>query len=213
MPRGKRYKAPEQSFLGNHSIDDLAKAATPEEYKEENTPQSPEIVDEPTIGDLRVSSPPYFPTDPDPVPNARILVSDVPFEGQTPDPSDTFVPLGVVAEKVVQGLEQYLAAPPPGIEYRQRIQVLEPFRYPGHLKTAPKWVDRNWIVFFTYDEAHPDRPPGPGLRVPGVGDVHAGDFLVMQKVALDENEYDVRMAVYTPEEFFRWFIPINRGEA
>ena len=36
MPRGKRYKAPEQSFLGNHSIDDLAKAATPEEYKEEN---------------------------------------------------------------------------------------------------------------------------------------------------------------------------------
>src|SRR6185436_11123313 len=112
MPRGRKYKAPEQSFLGNHSIDDLAKAATPEEFKEEE-----KVVEEPTIGDLRVSSPPYFPTDPDPVPNARILVSDVPFAGQTPDPSDTFIPLGEAANRVVAGAEAQAAAvreaPPP----------------------------------------------------------------------------------------------------
>jgi len=216
MPRGKRYKAPEQSFLGNHSIDDLAKAATPEEYKEENNP----VVEEPTIGDLGGHTPEMRI-------NPRILVSDVPFEGQTPDPQDAGLPPGMVslgeaANAVVgavtaqrMGIVEPIApayVPPPGVTYRQRIQVLEPFRYPGHLKTAPTWVDRNWIVYFTYDEANPNRAPGPGLRVPGVGDVHAGDFLVMQKVALDDTEYDVRMAVYTPEEFFRWFIPVNRGE-
>lgn len=206
MPRGRRYKKPEQSFIGNHSMDELAAAATPEEYKEENDP----VVDEPTIGDLQASEP----ARPDITLNPRILVSDSPFEGQTPDPSDTFIPLGEVAKAVVGRVTAIVAPslPPEGVVYRQRIQILEVYRYPGHLKQAPLWVDRNWIVFFTYDEAHPERKPGPGLRVPGVGDVHTGDFLVQQEVALDETTSDVRMAVYTPEEFFRWFIP-TRGES
>jgi hypothetical protein len=217
MPRGKRRIPPEQSFLGQQTLDEIAEAATPQEYKEKT-----EVIDEPTIGDLAGSAGHVVPGQIAPHPN--ILVSDAPFPGQTPDPSDTFIPLGQAATAVVAAVQQAAAregpppVPTPGpqgtgrVTYKQRVQIMEVYRYPGHFRDAPPWVDRNWLSYFPYSEATPQRPAGPGLNIPGVGAVYVGDFLVQQEVSLDEGLSDVRLAVYTPDEFFRWFIPSRGGD-
>lgn len=98
------------------------------------------------------------------------------------------------------------------VRYEGRIQVLDAFRYPGVLKDAPDWVDRNWIAFADHDDVR-NIPAGPCLRVPLPSGVTAvcrvGDYVVQQevRVALD-TPGDVRIEVWPAEQFQKNFMPV-----
>lgn len=134
-------------------------------------------------------------------------MQDEPFD-TTLDP----VRLGVVVDQVVARVAAQRPPPTPEIppaptrRYLQRIEIIEEFQYPGHLNGAPLWIDRNWIAYADFDEAS-RRPAGPALLIPGLGMVYRGDFVVFQEVRLTPEHSERRLAIYTPEEFYRQWLP------
>jgi len=100
-----------------------------------------------------------------------------------------------------------------GVRYESRITILEAFQYPGNLKNAPAWVDRNWTGYASDYDALRGIEPGPALRVPTRrGDevvlCRPGDYVVQQEVVLAHGvEPDVLVEVWARESFEKNFIP------
>lgn len=99
---------------------------------------------------------------------------------------------------------------PGELRYESRIRVLEAYKYPGNLVTAPAWIDRNWVGYGDWDPVR-NIPAGPVLRVPtdhGV-DVLArpGDYVVKQAVVLDGAKPPViKIEVWAKEQFEKLFV-------
>jgi hypothetical protein len=103
---------------------------------------------------------------------------------------------------------------PKNARYEARITILDAFHYPGNLKGAPEWVDRNWVG---YGDDDPLRgiTAGPCLRVPK-HNVHEdvvlariGDYVTRQEVRLAPNvPGDIRVEVWAREQFEKMFLPV-----
>jgi hypothetical protein len=105
--------------------------------------------------------------------------------------------------------------PPAAVRYESRIVIVDAWRYPGSLKLAPDWIDRNWAAFAdTYDIVR-KIDPGPALRVPTVHGSDAlcriGDYVAKQTVKLSADIEEERIEVWEAEQFMRLFLPV--GEA
>jgi hypothetical protein len=109
------------------------------------------------------------------------------------------------------------ASPSPGqpIRYESRIRVLEAYRYPGSLKDAPPWVDRNWIGYADADDVERGIAAGPCLRVPHSDDVlicRIGDYVARQEVLMAPGVPGVvRIEVWPSNEFEKLFVPVAPG--
>ena len=132
-------------------------------------------------------------------------------------PDEDFVPLG---DKVrFRKPDDFAAGLRTGVRYESRIRVLEAYQYPGNLKTAPAWVDRNWTGYASDYDPLRGLEPGPALRVPTRhGDTvvlcRPGDYVVRQEVVLMHGvEPDVVTEVWAKESFEKNFIPEYAGHA
>lgn len=106
---------------------------------------------------------------------------------------------------------------PEAVHYEARIQILDAFQYPGALKGAPEWVDRNWIGYADEDPLR-QIEAGPCLRVPvqsGVtGICRIGDYVCRQSVTLFPGEPpEIRLEVWPRETFIKMFVPSRPAEA
>ena len=97
--------------------------------------------------------------------------------------------------------------PVAGVKYVQRVTVAEAYQFNGRVQSAPLWVDRNWLSF---DEAAKDETGvGIVLDLPGVGICRIGDYIVQQKVLMDDTGYTIdRVAVYSKDDFEKMFLPV-----
>ncbi len=96
--------------------------------------------------------------------------------------------------------------------YESRIQIRDAFQYPGNLKGAPAWVDRNWIGWSQDEDTLRGIEPGPCLRVPlpsgDIGICRIGDFVCRQSVTLvPGSPPDERIEVWPQESFVKMFVP------
>jgi hypothetical protein len=181
---------------------------------------APEIIEEPTLGDLQKHAiqPPRRST----VIAAEFSDDPLPLPTQLPLPP-TFEGVGDVAARVVDALPRLPRNPSPSYsrplppmpsyvpdstQYRVRITPLEVYRYPGFISAdAPAFVDRNWIAFSGADEEK-GYPAGPSIHVPGVGIARKDWFVVRETVEVADSIVRERVNVYEPDQFFNWFIPI-----
>lgn len=92
-------------------------------------------------------------------------------------------------------------------KYVQRVTVTEAYQFTGRVQAAPPWIDRNWLSF---DEASKDETGvGIVLEVPGTGICRIGDYIVQQKVMMDQQGYSMdRIAVYSRDDFEKMFLPV-----
>jgi len=102
--------------------------------------------------------------------------------------------------------------PSAGVRYESRIQILDAFQYPGSLKNAPDWVDRNWTAYAADYDPLREIDPGPCLRVPLSSGLIAicrvGDFVCRQSVTLAPGlPSDVRIEVWDRTQFEKLFVP------
>jgi hypothetical protein len=100
----------------------------------------------------------------------------------------------------------------PQQRYESRITIIEAWQYPGPMKDAPEWVDKNWIGWAGDDQLR-GIPAGGCLRVPlhgRDGDVvlcRIGDYVTQQDVKIDDRTSDLRIDVWPREHFQKMFIP------
>ena len=110
-------------------------------------------------------------------------------------------------------------ANPGNVRYESRIRVLEAYQYPGNLKGAPEWVDRNWVGYNPDFDPLRNIEPGPALRVPTRGGdemawCRPGDYVVRQEVTLVHGiEPDIVIEVWARESFEKNFIPDQAAPA
>jgi len=163
-----------------------------------------ELPGDPRIGGL--SEAPASGADPAMDRNAREAApSPVP-----PNHEVTARPIDVPTDDFITSLRSGLRA---GVRYESRIRVLEAYQYPGNLKDAPAWVDRNWTGYASDYDPLRGLEPGPALRVPTRhGDTvvlcRPGDYVVRQEVVLAHGiEPDVVTEVWAKESFEKNFIP------
>jgi len=109
---------------------------------------------------------------------------------------------------------EILSTQPVGeVRYESRIRVLEAYQYPGNLKGAPDWIDRNWIAYAPDYDPLRNIEPGPALRVPTKGDTETvlcrpGDYVVKQSVTILQGvEPDIVVEVWARESFEKNFLP------
>ena len=113
----------------------------------------------------------------------------------------------------------------PGVRYESRIAIVDAWRYPGALATAPAWVDRNWVGYADHDPVR-GIEPGPCLRVPSHADpaqvvlARVGDYVCRESVTLDPPGSagspgsgprlpEIRIAVWPSDQFERLFMPVT----
>jgi len=106
---------------------------------------------------------------------------------------------------------------PAHFRYESRIVIVDAWQYPGHLKDAPDWVDRNWAAYFDSWDPIRKLEPGPALRVPSsLGQeriCRAGDYVAQQEVRLATGvPPEIRLEVWEKEQFQRLFIPVETTE-
>src|SRR4029077_6135718 len=136
---------------------------------------------------------------------------------ENPPPED--LPPGDDSGPVDVTIEPDEIVPPPrptpaagNVVYESRIQMLEAFQYPGNLKNAPVWVDRNWIAYAAHFAAVRQLDPGPCLRVPLPSGVFAicriGDYVCRQSVTIAQGlPADERIEVWERSQFEKLFVP------
>jgi hypothetical protein len=104
---------------------------------------------------------------------------------------------------------------PGAVHYEARITIVDAWQYPGNLKAAPEWVDRNWAAYADYDPLR-DIEPGPALRVPlpsGVAVmVRIGDYVARQEVRLTREISDIRLEVWERQQFEKLFYPVAANQ-
>lgn len=103
------------------------------------------------------------------------------------------------------------------VRYEARIQILEAYQYPGNLKGAPDWVDRNWAAYASDYDPLRGIEPGPALRVPTRSGENVlcrpGDYVVTQSVTLMHGiEPDIVVEVWSRESFEKNFLPTSTPE-
>jgi hypothetical protein len=100
------------------------------------------------------------------------------------------------------------------LSYENRIFIVDAWQYPGSLKHAPTWVDRNWVGYAADYDPLRQLEPGPCLRVPLLGGVIAiariGDYVVTQEVKFDEGLSDLRLEVWEQNQFEKFFMKASR---
>ncbi len=103
---------------------------------------------------------------------------------------------------------------PRSARYEARITILDAFHYPGSLRDAPEWVDRNWVGYGD-DDALRGIVAGPCLRVPkhniheDVVLARVGDYVTRQEVRLAPGiPGDIRVEVWAKEQFEKMFLPV-----
>lgn len=172
---------------------------------------------------IQVSDEPFAPVENTDQPTNFPNVKVVPQEPAGPEPA---VPAPTVTARVPdtvtsQPLEAETLIPSSGLHYEQRIQVLDAFKYPGQLTSAPEWVDRNWVGWASYDALR-DIEPGPCLQVPtyrgDIAIVRPGDYVVRQTIKDPLNPHlasQIQLEVWARETFERMFIatPIASEDA
>jgi hypothetical protein len=101
------------------------------------------------------------------------------------------------------------------IKYENRIRIIESFKYPGHLKNAPEWIDKSWIAFADRDDSR-HLEAGPALKVPSpAGGEHfqiarIGDYVCREEIRFAEAlPPETRVEVWQAAEFQRLFMPVN----
>lgn len=100
------------------------------------------------------------------------------------------------------------------VRYTSRITILDAWQYPGAVRDAPGWVDRNWVGWGDYDPLR-GIEPGPCLRVPLPWDptgaqvalVRVGDYVARQEVAIADGVVDIRIEAWNRDHFEKMFIP------
>lgn len=105
----------------------------------------------------------------------------------------------------------HTATTPSQIHYESRITIVDAWQYPGNVRHAPDWIDRNWIGYISDYDDERKIEPGPCLRVPLPSGVTAivriGDFVATQQVRLTASLVDTRIEVWHKDQFERLFIP------
>ena len=99
------------------------------------------------------------------------------------------------------------------IRYEGRIKIVDAWQYPGTLRGAPPYVDRNWVGWGDYDPMR-QIEPGPALRVPMLGgDIvmcRPGDYVVTQEVRIIADEPgELKVEVWEQQQFERLFLPVS----
>jgi len=101
---------------------------------------------------------------------------------------------------------------PSDVHYEARITIVDAWQYPGFLKSAPEWVDRNWVGFADYDELR-GVEAGPCLRVPNatgtVTIARVGDYVARQEVKITKDFSDIRIEVWGRDQFEKLFYPVD----
>jgi len=136
-----------------------------------------------------------------PTPAARETEPDVVYDPTNPPPSL----LAETATGRPMPRDPQHPTPTAHVAYTSRIEVIEAFQYDGSLKSAPDFIDRNWVGWDgtpILRVPHPARPEGP----PAV--CHPGDYVVRQSVTLAPNvPAEERLEVWPKADFERLFIP------
>ena len=118
------------------------------------------------------------------------------------------------APSVIDGLNARAASPDRGnhVHYESRISIVDAWQYPGSLRDAPDWVDKNWAAYGDYDPIR-EIEAGPALRVPLPSGVTAlvriGDYVARQEVKITRDIADVRLEVWAQEQFEKLFYPVD----
>ena len=119
--------------------------------------------------------------------------------GQASQPSQTGLTMGLNGEIL-----------PNQLRYESRITIVDAWQYPGSLRDAPNWVDRNWAAYSDFDPVRAIEP-GPCLRIPMLTGETAvariGDYVVTQEVRYDEFSSDLRIEVWPQTQFEKLFMP------
>lgn len=88
--------------------------------------------------------------------------------------------------------------------YTSRIAIGTAYRFDGQLRSAPEWVDRNWL---SYDQ-------GPALAIPDVGSLKQGQWLVVQNVMEDDGVVAWQeLKIYDDHTFRNLFMPVRKAAA
>ena len=102
---------------------------------------------------------------------------------------------------------------PRHVSYESRINIVDAWQYPGSLRDAPNWVDKNWAGFGDFDPMRAIEP-GPCLRVPIHGQIvlaRIGDYVCRQEVKLNPELSDIRIEVWEQGQFEKLFLPVTEG--
>lgn len=141
---------------------------------------------------------------------------DKPIEEDTGKPRPTDVPFAqpevlYPAPRTPSGRNPSPLPAAEAVMYQQRIKVLEAYQYKGKLADAPSWVDRNWAAYADRDDIR-GISAGPAVRVPGNGGgatiCRIGDFIVREEVAIVAGVTDIRVAVWSKDQFEKMFFPV-----
>jgi hypothetical protein len=102
------------------------------------------------------------------------------------------------------------------VRYEARISIVDAYQYPGNLKDAPGWVDRNWAAYADNFDPLRQLEPGPALRVPTYrGDTvlcRVGDYVARQEVKLTADQPgEIKIEVWEKEQFQRIFMPVEKA--
>lgn len=161
-----------------------AAAQRPGEHEPEPIPPQPEDPDEPVPED----------------PEGEEIVEDDEDEEKSDEDDEDDDEKAVAAPLI----------PAAGLHYESRIVIVDAWQYPGSLKNAPDWIDRNWVGYGDYDELR-EIKPGPCLRVPLQSGITAivriGDYVATQEVKLAEGVTDIRLEAWQRDQFEKLFIP------
>jgi hypothetical protein len=88
--------------------------------------------------------------------------------------------------------------------YRSRVSVSTAYRYDGAVRSAPEFIDRNWMA---YDNG------GPALNIPNVGLLHVGEWLVIQDILDDDGSIALtEFKIYDDDTFHGMFMPASAGK-
>jgi hypothetical protein len=219
-------------------------ADTPEELEDMLRNLSPSHLSSPPIGDASAQKP--MPPGPDepvvPPPTEPDQPQEIPAEPDenADDDDETDLP----AEP--PGTAAASPSPPPisgdlspgrlpdgsTITFESRVTVIDAWKYPGSLKDAPDWVDRNWIGWADNRPAllvptHPNtlvtsRLPDGSIATNSPSIAHPGDYIVRQKVRLAHDvspsrlpdgsiaDDQLKIEVWPADDFEKLFIPVRK---
>jgi hypothetical protein len=95
------------------------------------------------------------------------------------------------------------------IHYESRIAIIEAWQYGGSVRSAPDFIDRNWVGF---DERPILRVPLPARPDGEPAICRIGDYVVRQVVTLASGvPPEEKLEVWQQAEFERLFIPKRPG--
>ena len=175
-------------------------------------PTSGDLAPPPTPTPTGLPSGHFTPAPPDPPEiSADPETGPSPHDPPSADPGlDT--PTGLPFNKAASADLLPQARFPSDVHYEARITIVDAWQYPGQLRAAPEWVDRNWVAYADWDPIR-EIEPGPCLRVPSTAGVHTicrvGDYVARQEVKITRELSDIRVEVWNRDQFEKLFYPVD----